>query len=66
MFKKIINFDEKRSFAKTLRKPKDLLPGLRDAATTRRVDVILGDVNGKMHAVNGRIGKEMLIVKIFK
>ena len=63
---KIINFDDKRSFAKTLRKPKDLLPGLRDAATTRRVDVILADVNGKSHTVNGRIGKEMLIVKIFK
>lgn len=63
---KIINFDETRSFAKTLRKPKDLLPGLRDAATTRRVDVILADVNGKMHTVNGRISKEMLIVKIFK
>ncbi len=63
---KIINFDETRSFAKTLRKPKDILPGLRDAATTRRVDVILEDVNGKSHTVNGRISKEMLIVKIFK
>lgn len=63
---KIVNFDESRSFAKTLRKPKDILPGLRDAATTRRVDVIFEDINGKTHAVNGRIGKEMLIVKVFK
>lgn len=63
---KIVNFDEARSFAKTLRKPKDVLPGVRDAATTRRIDVIFEDIKGKTHAVNGRIGKEMLIVKVFK
>lgn len=63
---KIVNFDETRSFAKTLRKPKDILPGVRDAATTRRIDVIFEDINGKSHAVNGRISKEMLIVKVFK
>lgn len=63
---KIINYDETRSFAKTLRKPKDVLPGVRDAATTRRIDVIFEDIKGKNHAVNGRIGKEMLIVKVFK
>ena len=63
---KIINFDESRSFAKTLRKPKDILPGVRDAVTTRRIDVIFEDIKGKTHTVNGRIGKEMLIVKVFK
>ncbi len=63
---KIINFDETRSFAKTLRKPKDVLPGVRDAATTRRIDVIFEDIKGKNHTVNGRISKEMLIVKVFK
>jgi hypothetical protein len=63
---KVINFDESRSFAKTLRKPKDVLPGVSNAATTRRIDVIFEDINGKVHPVNGRISKEMLIVKLFK
>lgn len=63
---KITDYDETRSFSKTLRKPNDILPSLRSAVTTRRVDVVLGDVNGKSHEVNGRMSKDMLLLKVFK
>jgi len=63
---KIVNFDETTSFAKTLRKPKGMLPMLRNAVTIRRVEVLFGDIKGKNHAVNGRIGKDMVIVKVLK
>lgn len=64
---KITGFDESASFAKTLRKPKTILPGLRDATTSKRVKVVLDQqVNGKSHIVNGRINKDMIIVKVFK
>lgn len=63
---KIINFDETTSFAKTLRKPKEMLPMLRNAVTIRRIEVLFGDIKGKNHSVNGRIGKDMVIVKVLK
>ena len=63
---KIVNFDETVSFAKTLRKPKVLLPMIRNAVTTRRIEVLFEDIKGKNHAVNGRIGKDMVIVKVLK
>lgn len=63
---KIVNFDEAASFAKTLRKPKVLLPMLRSAVTQRRIEVLFEDIKGKNHAVNGRISKEMVIVKVLK
>jgi len=64
---KITGFDETASYAKTLRKPKTVLPGMRDATTIKRVKVVLDQhVNGKSHTVNGRINKDMIIVKVFK
>ena len=64
---KIIGFDENASFAKTLRKPKTVLPALRDSTTNKRVRVVLDQhVNGKSHTVNGRINKDMIIIKVFK
>jgi hypothetical protein len=63
---KIVDFDETRSFAKTLRKPNDILPSLRNAVTTRRIDVVFADINGKNHEVNGRMSKDMLLLKVFK
>lgn len=63
---KIINFDETTSFAKTLRKPKVMLPMLRNAVTVKRIEVLFDDIKGKSHSVNGRIGKEMVIVKVLK
>ncbi len=64
---KLIDFDETKSFAKTLRKPKMVLPGLRDATNGKRVKVVLDQyVKGKAHTVNGRINKDMIIIKVFK
>lgn len=64
---KVTGFDEATSFAKTLRKPKMVLPGLREASNSKRVRVVLDQyVKGKSHTVNGRINKDMVIVKVFK
>lgn len=63
---KIVNFDETISFAKTLRKPKVLLPMIRNAVTQRRIEVLFEDIKGKNHVVNGRISKEMVIIKVLK
>lgn len=63
---KIVDYDEARSFAKTLRKPNDILPSLRNAVTVRRIDVIFEDIKGKNHEVNGRMSKDMLLLKVFK
>jgi hypothetical protein len=64
---KITGYDDASSFAKTLRKPKAILPSLRDAATPKRVTLVLDQyVKGKNHEVNGRISKDMVIVKVFK
>lgn len=63
---KIVDYDETRSFAKTLRKPNDILPSLRSAVTTRRIEVIFEDIKGKNHEVNGRMSKDMLLLKVFK
>jgi hypothetical protein len=64
---KVIDYDEVTSFAKTLRKPKAVLPGLRDASNSKRAAIVLNQyVKGKSHIVNGRISKDMIIVKVFK
>jgi hypothetical protein len=65
--KRIVGFDEAASFAKTLRKPKETLGMLRDAGTARRLVVVLEDyIKGKRHVVNGKMGKDMIIVKVIK
>jgi len=64
---KVIGYDEAKSFAKTLRNPKQTLGTLRDAATSKRVDVVMGDyIKGKKHPVNGRLNKDTLVIKVFK
>ena len=63
---KVVDYDETRSFAKTLRKPDSIITPLRHAVTTRRVDVVVGDINGKRHELNGRMTKDMLLLKVFK
>jgi hypothetical protein len=64
---KVIGYDEALSFAKTLRNPKQTLGTLRDAATAKRVDVVMGDyIKGKKHPVNGRLNKDTLVIKVFK
>ena len=64
----LVNYGKRNaSFAKTLRKPKTVLPALRDSTTNKRVRVVLDQhVNGKSHTVNGRINKDMIIIKVFK
>jgi len=64
---KVIGYDEATSFSKTLRKPKTVLPSLRDAANSKRVKMVLDKyVKGKAHVVNGQINKDTVIVKVFK
>ena len=64
---KVTGYDESASFAKTLRNPKQILGTLRDAATSKRVDVVMGDyIKGKKHPVNGRLNKDTLVIKVFK
>jgi len=64
---KVTGYDEVLSFAKTLRNPKQILGTLRDAATGKRVDVVMGDyIKGKKHPVNGRLNKDTLVIKVFK
>ena len=64
---KVIGYDEDKSFAKTLRNPKQTLGTLRDASTSKRVDVVMGDyIKGKKHPVNGRLNKDTLVIKVFR
>jgi hypothetical protein len=63
---KIIGYDDATSFSKILRKPKQLLPSLRDA-TSKRADIVMNDyIKGKRHAVTGRLNKDTLVLKVFK
>ena len=64
---KVIGYDEDKSFAKTLRTPKQILATLRDAATAKRVDIVMNDyVKGKRHPVNGRLNKDTMVIKVFR
>lgn len=64
---KIVGFDPALSYAKILRKPKEILSSLQLAQNAKRVKLVLDqNVKGKIHAVNGRISKDMIIVKVFK
>jgi hypothetical protein len=64
---KITGYDEAKSFAKTLRDPKKVLVILRDAATVKRVDLVMNDnIKGKRHPVNGRLNKDTLVIKVFR
>lgn len=63
---KIIDFDENTTVSKTIRKPKEVLPMLRNAINAKRIDIVLGYVNGKNHKANGKINKDMVILKVFK
>ena len=64
---KIIDYDELLSFTKTLRKPKTVLPSLRNAKSYARIEIILNQyVKGKNQAVPNRISKDAIIIKVFK
>lgn len=63
---KLTNVDETASYSKTLRKPKQVLGQLRDAANQRRIDVVMSYVKGKRHPVNGKLSKDTLVLKVIK
>ena len=64
---KLIGFDEVKSFAKTLRLPKAVLPSLRNATSGARATMVMNTyVKGKSHTVNGRINKDTVVIKVFK
>ena len=62
----ITGFDEKASYAKTLKKPKELITHT-NLSSIKRVNVVFGQyVNDKAHTVSGKMGKDVIIVKVFK
>lgn len=61
---KIINFDEKASMGRTLRKPESDLPHWVRATTLRRLEVLATGIKGKVWEVNGKLNKNCIIVKV--
>jgi len=59
------NFDEERSFQKTVRKPQDCIPSLVDA-TEKRVTLVVGDLAAKPQRTTGRTRNEMVFLRTFK
>lgn len=63
----ITGYDESQSFGKTLRKPKETFSKILYNTSFVRIQQILTDyVKGKTHAVNGKLNKETLLIKVFK
>lgn len=63
----ITGYDDKLSFGKTLRKPKETFAKLLHDATAKRVaDVLNKHIKGKRHAINGKLNKDVMILKVFK
>ena len=60
----ILNFDEKTSFAKKIRKPKEVVP---EVVTMGKVSLknLLGSIKAKPVVLKGRIGSEIVILRIF-
>jgi len=64
---KITGFDTKNSFCKTLRNPKETLQHIKDASNLNRIKIVLEQhVNGKRFEVNGKINKNIIVLKTFK
>jgi hypothetical protein len=63
----ITGYDEAQSFGKTLRTPKETFSKMLHNATAKRVDEVLGKyVKGKRHTLNGKLNKDVIIIKVFK
>jgi hypothetical protein len=63
----ITGYDDARSFGKTLRKPKETFAKLLHNATAKRADEVLTKhIKGKRHAANGKLNKDVMILKVFK
>lgn len=61
----IINFDESKSIAKTMRKPKEQLPSMI-SATLPRVGVLMKEIKAVETQLKGRINEDILILKAYK
>lgn len=61
----LIGYDEQTSTAKMLRKPEDTLTKLKDAGKIA-LKRILSDLSTKEKPVNGRINKDVILVKVIK
>ncbi len=63
----ITGYDEQKSFGKTLRTPKETFAKMLHNATTKRVDEVLSKyIKGKRHELNGKLNKDVMILKVFK
>lgn len=60
---RIVNYDETASSAKVIRKPEDDLAHWTRATTVRRLTVLRDDIRGKSWPLNGKINRNMLILK---
>jgi hypothetical protein len=61
---RIANYDEALSVGKTLRKPESDLPHWTKAASRKRLDVLMKDINGKSWELTGKLNKNTLIIKV--
>ena len=58
----IKNFDEKTSFALTLRKPEDYLPIIA-AKTEKQIEKALNELKTKRKSANGRINQDTILIR---
>jgi hypothetical protein len=58
-----LNFDEKLSTGKRIRKPKDIVPKIADMG---KVDLkkVLTNIKAKPVTMRGRLGKETIILRV--
>jgi len=61
---RIINFDEAKSIGKTLRHPEKELPHWNRATVVRRLEVLLGQINGKGWTLSGKFNRNTMILKV--
>lgn len=59
----VINWDEKKSTAKRLRKPEDILPGLLKAGKVT-LRTFLDDIKTTVQPVTGRINKDTILLRV--
>ena len=62
---KIVNFDVKKSTGKTIRTPETDLQHWNHAATVRRLEVLIGQINGKNWEPSGKFNRNTMILKVF-
>lgn len=60
---KIVNFDATRSNGKTIRNPDEMLPHWLKAGNSKRLEILKKDINGKEWEVNGKLNKNIIILK---